>query len=192
MPRCPWAHRQPLIDYHDQEWGVPVHDDVELFGHLILDGAQAGLSWETVLKKREAYRLAFDNFDPEKVARYDAQRVARLMANPGIIRNRLKIASAIRNANAFLTLRQEVGSFDQFLWQFVDFSPQVNHFEVQTQLPARSDASDAMSKALKARGFNFVGTTICYAFMQAVGMINDHLVTCPRHKELSRAPKRRR
>jgi DNA-3-methyladenine glycosylase I len=167
-----------MIDYHDKEWGQPLHDDQRLFEFLILEGAQAGLSWLTVLKKREAYRLAFDNFDPLKVANYTPQDVERLLANPGIIRNRLKIDSAIRNANCFLAVQKEFGTFDQYVWQFVGGTPKVNQFNTLKELPASTPESDAMSKDLKKRGFNFVGSTICYAFMQATGMVNDHILTC--------------
>jgi DNA-3-methyladenine glycosylase I len=167
-----------MLDYHDKEWGQPLHDDQRLFEFLILEGAQAGLSWLTVLKKREAYRLAFDNFDPLKVANYTPQDVERLLANPGIIRNRLKIDSAIRNANCFLAVQKEFGTFDQYVWQFVGGTPKVNQFNTLKELPASTPESDAMSKDLKKRGFNFVGSTICYAFMQATGMVNDHILTC--------------
>lgn len=176
--RCPWAKTELSIAYHDAEWGRPVHDDRLLFEFLILEGAQAGLSWETILKKREAYRRAFDRFDPKKVAKYDAGKVANLLANEGIVRNRLKIASAIGNAKAFLQVQNEFGSFDAYLWPFVGGKPIVNRIESMKKVPARSDESDALSKDLKRRGFNFVGTTICYAMMQAVGMVNDHLTTC--------------
>lgn len=177
--RCEWSGNEPvMIDYHDKEWGQPLHDDQRLFEFLILEGAQAGLSWLTVLKKREAYRLAFDNFDPLKVANYTPQDVERLLANPGIIRNRLKIDSAIRNANCFLAVQKEFGTFDQYVWQFVGGTPKVNQFNTLKELPASTPESDAMSKDLKKRGFNFVGSTICYAFMQATGMVNDHILTC--------------
>jgi DNA-3-methyladenine glycosylase I len=176
--RCPWAKTELSIAYHDAEWGNPVHDDRLLFEFLILEGAQAGLSWETILKKRVAYRKAFDHFDPIKVAKYNAAKVKRLLANEGIIRNRLKIASAIGNAKAFLKVQKEFGSFDAYLWSFVGGKPIVNRFQSMKQIPARSEQSDALSKDLKRRGFNFVGTTICYALMQAIGMVNDHLSTC--------------
>jgi DNA-3-methyladenine glycosylase I len=176
--RCPWAQSILAIRYHDEEWGVPVHDDRTLFEFLILEGAQAGLSWETILNKRENYRAAFDNFDPQKVARYDRRKMARLLKNPGIVRNRLKIASAVRNAQALLQVQKEFGSFDRYIWQFVEGRPRVNSWTARTRIPARTAQSDAMSKALKKRGFSFVGSTICYAFMQAVGMVNDHVVTC--------------
>jgi DNA-3-methyladenine glycosylase I len=173
--RCSWATSELMIRYHDEEWGVPVHDDHRLFEFLILEGAQAGLSWETILNKRENYRAAFDGFDAEKIARYDARKLAQLMKNPGIVRNRLKIASAVRNAQAFLRVQKEFDSFDRYVWQFVDGCPRVNSGQ---QVPARTTESDAMSKDLKKRGFNFVGSTICYAFMQAVGMVNDHAAKC--------------
>jgi DNA-3-methyladenine glycosylase I len=167
-----------MIAYHDGEWGRPVHDDHTLFEFLILEGAQAGLSWETILKKREAYRKAFDRFDPAKVARYDARKVERLMRDERIVRNRAKIESAVRNAKAFLKVREEFGTFDAYLWRFVDGRPKVNAFKTIKQVPAKTVESDALSKDLKGRGFNFVGSTICYAMMQAVGMVNDHLTTC--------------
>jgi len=180
MNRCPWAKSELMAAYHDAEWGVPVHDDRLLFEFLILEGAQAGLSWETILKKRDAYHAAFDQFDPDKIAKYDARKVASLMANAGIVRNRLKIAATIQNAKAFNEVRSEFGNFDAFIWRFVDGKPIRNHRRSMKDLPSRSEQSDAMSKELKRRGFKFVGTTICYAFMQAVGMVNDHLITCPR------------
>jgi DNA-3-methyladenine glycosylase I len=170
-----------MIAYHDDEWGRPVHDDRRLFEFLILEGAQAGLSWETILRKRENYRKAFDDFEPAKVARYDARRVAGLLADEGIVRNRLKVASAVGNAKAFLAVREEFGSFDTYAWRFVGGKPIVNRFETMKDVPARTEESDALSKDLKRRGFNFVGSTICYAMMQAVGMVNDHLTTCFRH-----------
>lgn len=182
--RCPWPTKEPDIAYHDTEWGVPLHDDRALFELLILEGAQAGLSWSTVLKKRESYRAAFDRFDARKIARYDERKVAALLANPGIIRNRLKVAATIRNAAAFLDVQKEFGSFDAFLWAFVGGRPLVNHRRSMSDVPARTPESDAMSKDLLRRGFKFVGTTICYAFMQAGGLVNDHLVTCPRHQEV--------
>ncbi|HSY43356.1 MAG TPA: DNA-3-methyladenine glycosylase I [Candidatus Acidoferrum sp.] len=184
-PRCPWPTDELYIRYHDEEWGVPVHDDRLLFEFLILEGAQAGLSWRTVLNKRENYRKAFDNFDAEKIARYNAAKVARLLRDEGIIRNRLKIQSAILNAKAFLKVREEFGSFDAYLWRFVDGRPIINHPRSMGDVPAKTKISDAMSKDLLKRGFKFVGSTICYANMQAVGMVNDHWVTCFRHKELS-------
>ncbi|MDB5318978.1 MAG: tag [Phycisphaerales bacterium] len=176
--RCAWAKSELMIAYHDAEWGVPQHDDRVLFEFLILEGAQAGLSWETILKKRENYRRAFDGFDPAKVARYDARKAARLMADEGIVRNRLKIASTIANARAFLVVQQEFGSFDAYLWRFVEGRPKVSGFKSMSEVPARTAESDALSKDLKRRGFNFVGSTICYAMMQAVGMVDDHLSSC--------------
>jgi len=183
--RCAWAGADPLmVGYHDQEWGVPVHDDRALFEFLILEGAQAGLSWSTILKKRAAYRKAFDNFDPRKVARYGEERIAALLENPGIVRNRLKINATVRNARAFLEVRKEFGSFDAYIWRFVEGRPKQNRLHELSQLPARSAESDAMSKDLAKRDFTFVGSTICYAFMQATGLVNDHLVSCFRHGEL--------
>jgi DNA-3-methyladenine glycosylase I len=179
--RCDWARSEPMIRYHDEEWGVPVHDDRTLFEFLILEGAQAGLSWEMILNKRENYRAAFDYFDAQRVALYDRRKLAQLLKNPGIVRNRLKIASAVQNAQAFLRVQKEFGSFDRYIWQFVDGHPRVNSWKAGQPLPARTAESDAMSKALKKRGFNFVGSTICYAFMQAVGLINDHAAACFRH-----------
>ncbi len=184
MSRCAWARTELSIPYHDREWGVPVHDDRVLFEFLNLEGAQAGLSWETILKKRESYRTAFDQWDARKIARYDERKVAELLANPGIVRNRLKVAATIRNAQAFLAAQQEFGSFDQFLWQFVGGQPIQNARRELKEIPARTAESDAMSKALLKRGFKFVGSTICYALMQAVGMVNDHCVDCPRWREL--------
>src|SRR6478609_9722526 len=176
--RCSWA-RTPLgIVYHDLEWGVPVHDDRVFFEFLTLEGAQAGLSWETILRKRDAYRKAFARFDPMKVAKFDATKTQSLMANPGIVRNRLKIARAVKNAKAFLDVRREFGSFDTYIWQFVDGKPRINHPRTPKNVPATTPQSDAMSKDLRKRGFTFVGSTICYAFMQAVGMVDDHLATC--------------
>ena len=185
--RCPWAVGNQNIEYHDVEWGVPVHDDRVLFEFLILEGAQAGLSWPMILKKRANYREAFDHFDASKVARYDMNRQAVLMSNSGIVRNRLKIASAIDNAKAFLAVQDEFGSFDAFIRGFVSGVPMQNTRKSMKDVPARSPESDAMSKDLKKRGFQFVGTTICYAFMQAVGMVNDHLVGCFRHAEIPAA-----
>jgi DNA-3-methyladenine glycosylase I len=182
--RCEWAATPLSVSYHDEEWGVPLHDDHRLFEFLVLEGAQAGLSWETILKKRDNYRAAFDGFDPQLVAAYDAEKVASLLADPGIIRNRLKIASAIRNANAFLQVQAEFGSFDAYLWRFVDSKPVINAWTRLQELPASTPLSDTLSKDLKGRGFNFVGTTICYAFMQAVGLVNDHVVSCFRYEEL--------
>ncbi len=185
--RCPWAGTDPLyVRYHDDEWGVPLHDDRKLFEFLILEGAQAGLSWITILKKRENYRRAFGGFDAGEVARYTARDVARLLKDPGIVRNRLKIASAVRNARAFLKIQDEFGSFDAYSWRFVDGRPVVNRWRSLKELPARTPVSDAFSKDLKQRGFNFVGSTILYAHMQAVGMVNDHLANCFRHKAVLR------
>ncbi len=183
--RCGWARTELSVLYHDREWGVPLHDDLKHFEFIVLDGAQAGLSWETILKKREAYRMAFDDFNPTIVAQYDEEKVAGLLANEGIVRNRLKIASAIRNARAFLEVQSEFGTFDAYIWRFVDGRTIQNRWESLTQVPARTAESDAMSKDLKRRGFNFVGSTICYAYMQAAGMVNDHLVSCFRHRPLS-------
>jgi DNA-3-methyladenine glycosylase I len=180
--RCSWATNELSIRYHDEEWGVPVHDDRTLFEFLILEGAQAGLSWNTILNKRENYRRAFDGFDPKKVARYDQRKVAKLLADAGIVRNKLKIAAAIQNAKAFLKVQDEFGSFDRYIWQFIGGKPKVNQWESLRQLPARTPESDAMSKDLLRRGFKFVGSTICYAFMQAVGMVNDHAIDCFRYK----------
>jgi DNA-3-methyladenine glycosylase I len=176
--RCGWATNELSIRYHDEEWGVPQHEDRVLFEFLILEGAQAGLSWDTILRKRENYRAAFDGFDPKVVARYDRRKVAALLKNSGIIRNQLKIESAIKNAKAFLAVQQAFGSFDKYVWKFVDGAPVVSGWRSLKQVPARTVMSDALSKDLKKRGFNFVGSTICYAFMQAVGLVNDHLVTC--------------
>ncbi len=181
--RCSWARNDLAIRYHDREWGVPVHDERKLFEFLILEGAQAGLSWDTILKKRDNYRAAFDGFDPKIVARYDAKKVRSLMKDEGIVRNRLKIASAISNAQAVLAVTEEFGSFDRYIWQFVGGSQRMNAWTKSGQVPASTAESDAMSKDLKKRGFRFVGSTICYAFMQAVGMVNDHLVTCFRYSE---------
>ena len=187
--RCQWAgHNDPLmLAYHDEEWGMPVHDDRALFEFLILEGAQAGLSWSTVLKKRERYRAVFSGFDPAKVARFGQAKIDRLLQDPGIIRNRLKVESAVRNARATLAVQREFGSLDAYLWSFVGGVPQVNRWKSLAELPASTETSDALSKDLKKRGFNFVGSTICYAFMQAVGMVNDHTVDCFRHEEISRA-----
>jgi DNA-3-methyladenine glycosylase I len=182
--RCAWVGEDPLsIAYHDREWGVPVHDDRRLCEFLILEGAQAGLSWSTILKKRENYRRAFDGFDPKRIARYKASKVRALLADPGIVRNRLKISGTIRNARAFLAVQREFGSFDRFIWQFVGGRPKRNARRSLAHVPARTPESDAMSVALKQRGFTFVGSTICYAFMQAVGMVNDHTRDCCRHRE---------
>ena len=179
--RCSWARSELMIRYHDEEWGVPVHDDRTLFEFLILEGAQAGLSWETILNKRENYRAVFDNFDAQRVAGYDRRKLAQFLKNPGIVRNRLKIASAVQNAKALQDVQKEYGSFDRYIWQFVNGAPRVNAWKQGDRIPATTEQSDAMSKALKKRGFNFVGSTICYAFMQAVGMVNDHSVTCFRY-----------
>jgi DNA-3-methyladenine glycosylase I len=190
--RCSWA-RTPLgIAYHDLEWGVPVHDDIVLFEFLTLEGAQAGLSWETILRKREAYRQAFAAFDPARVARFTPARVERLLANPGIVRNRLKIVSAIENAKAFFAVQREVGSFDAYVWRFVDGKPLVGNRHSLKEIPARTSESDALSRDLTRRGFKFVGSTICYAFMQAVGLVNDHTVDCFRYREVARARRRRK
>jgi DNA-3-methyladenine glycosylase I len=184
LVRCPWATGELSIRYHDEEWGVPVHDDRTLFEFLILEGAQAGLSWNTILNKRDNYRKAFAGFDPRKVARYDSRKVQQLLRDPGIVRNRLKIASTIANAKAFLAVQKEFGSFDHYIWQFVEGKPRQNMPKSLQQVPARSPDSDAISKDLKKRGFNFVGSTICYAFMQGVGMVNDHVVDCFRSRVL--------
>ncbi len=182
--RCDWAKNDLAIQYHDAEWGVPLHDDRRLFEFLILEGAQAGLSWDTVLAKRENYRKAFDNFDAEKIVCYDDAKCAELLQNKGIIRNRLKIASAVRNARCYLKIREEFGSFDSYIWGFVDGKPIKNAWENFRQVPVSTEISDAMSKDLKRRGFNFVGSTIMYAFMQATGMVNDHLTGCFRYGEV--------
>lgn len=186
MPeRCAWCGTDPLyVDYHDQEWGAPLRDDRALFEMLILDGAQAGLSWLTILRKRENYRAAFDNFDPERIARYDAAKVAELLANPGIVRNRLKIAAAIRNAQGYLNIQERQGGFSHFLWRYVDFQPRQNAWPTLADAPTVSPESEAMSRDLKRLGFTFVGPTICYAFMQAAGMVNDHTTNCFRHQEV--------
>ena len=185
VTRCDWPGSDPLmVEYHDDEWGVPVHDDRKHFEFLVLDGAQAGLSWATVLKKRSRYRQVFDGFRPEIVATYDDKKIAELLADPGIIRNKLKINSAIRNARALLAVQEEFGSFDDYIWQFVDGRTLVNRWKRMDQIPASTKESDAMSKDLKQRGFNFVGTTISYAYMQAAGMVNDHVVSCFRYSEL--------
>lgn len=186
MQRCTWANpNEPLyVTYHDEEWGVPCHDDRKLYEMLVLEGAQAGLSWITVLKKRENYRAAFDGFDPEKIALYDDKKIAELMENPGIVRNRLKVNAAVANARAYLQVREEFGSFDQYIWQFVGGKPKVNHWEKLGGIPAETPESQAMSKDLLKRGFKFVGPTICYAFMQACGMVNDHTVDCFRYDQV--------
>jgi DNA-3-methyladenine glycosylase I len=185
LQRCEWGNSSPLfIDYHDNEWGVPVHDERMLFEFLILEGAQAGLSWSTILNKRQAYLQAFDNFEPTKVASYDDTKVQALLANPGIVRNRLKIQAAIQNARSFLEIQEKYGSFDTFIWQFVDGKPVQNSWKSLQEIPPTTKESDAMSKELKKRGFTFVGSTICYAFMQAVGIVNDHIVDCFRWQEV--------
>jgi DNA-3-methyladenine glycosylase I len=187
MPiRCDWVHNDPIeIAYHDQEWGVPLHDDQKLFEFLILEGFQAGLSWITILRKRENFRLAFDQFDPTVVAGYDEAKQQALLTDKGIVRNRLKVAAATINAQAFLKVQAEFGSFDQYLWSFVDGKPIQNQWSTLEQVPTRTEQSDALSKDLKKRGFKFVGSTICYALMQAVGMVNDHTVDCYRHQQLT-------
>jgi DNA-3-methyladenine glycosylase I len=184
MQRCAWAKTELSIAYHDQEWGVPLHDDRALFELLILEGVQAGLSWETILKKRENYRRAFDYFDAQVIAGYDQHKVEALLANPGIIRNRLKINAAIQNARAFLAVQKEFGSFDAYLWRFVDGQPKKNQWHTLQEVPARTPKSDILSKDLSKRGFKFVGSTICYAFMQAVGMVNDHTLDCFRYPQI--------
>jgi DNA-3-methyladenine glycosylase I len=184
MKRCDWAREESMIAYHDREWGVPVHDDRLLFEFLVLEGAQAGLSWSTILNKRENYRAAFDRFDARKISRYDESKVAALLADAGIVRNRLKIAAAIQNAQLFLKVQKDYGSFDSFIWKFTRGEPVRNRWRNLQEVPARTAESDAMSKELLKLGFKFVGSTICYAFMQATGMVNDHLVTCFRHREL--------
>lgn len=186
VKRCNWSVNDPLyIKYHDKEWGVPVHNDRKLFEMMVLDGAQAGLSWFTILKKRDNYRKAFDNFDPKKVARYDKRKIAQLLKNAGIVRNKLKIESAVINAKAFLKVKEEFGTFDKYIWKFVNGKTKVNSWKELKEIPAFTKESDAMSKDLKNRGFKFVGSTICYAFMQAAGLVNDHMVDCFRYKELS-------
>jgi DNA-3-methyladenine glycosylase I len=189
MKRCPWCEGfEQYREYHDTEWGVPVRDDRELFELLILEGAQAGLSWSTILKKRESYRLAFDGFDPEIIANYHDKKIAELLSNPGIIRNRLKVAATITNAKSYLALKHDGQSFSDFVWQFVDHKPIQNKRLSMTEVPAKTPESDAMSRALLKAGFKFVGSTICYAFMQASGMVNDHLVDCHRYKKVKRLP----
>lgn len=190
--RCSWAKGDLDVLYHDEEWGVPVHDDRLLFEFLILEGAQAGLSWSTILKKRDNYREAFDGFDPNVVARYNQKKQDALMQNEGIVRNRLKITSTIDNAKAFLKVQDEFGSFDKFIWSFVDGIPLQNARSSMNTVPARTDESDAMSKELKKRGFRFVGSTICYAFMQATGMVNDHLVDCFRYREIEKSGRKKK
>ena len=185
--RCDWSGTDPLyVKYHDREWGVPVHDDRRLFEMLILEGAQAGLSWLTILRKREDFRRAFDHFDPSRVAKYDGRKIRELLSNPKIIRNRLKIQAAVQNARAFLEVVDEFGSFDRYMWRFVGGKPFQNRRARLKDIPARTEESDALSKDLKKRGFKFVGSTICYAFMQAVGMVNDHVVECFRYKEIKK------
>src|SRR4030095_8867513 len=191
MPRCPWATAEPNITYHDEEWGVPVHDDRSLFEFLVLEGAQAGLSWTMILNKRKNYRKAFDGFRPEKIARDGTRDMKRLLADAGIVRNRLKIAAAIENAKMFLAVRKEFGTFDAYLWSFVGGKPIQNRWRRMAEVPARTAESDAMSRDLQRRGFKFVGSTICYALMQATGMVNDHLVTCPRHAQVGGARRRK-
>lgn len=186
--RCHWARNDLAIAYHDREWGVPCHDDRVLFEFLVLEGAQAGLSWDTILRKRMNYRAAFDDFDPDKIARYRQRKMDSLMLNAGIIRNRLKILSAVKNAKGFLKVQSEFGTFDRYVWQFVDGTPRINKRKRLSELPARTAESDALSKDLKKRGFTFVGSTICYAFMQAVGMVNDHVTACFRYREIYRTP----
>lgn len=189
LPRCPWCGTDPLyVTYHDNEWGTPLYDNLQLFEFLILEGAQAGLSWITVLRKRENYRAAFDNFNPEKIARYTEAKKAKLLLNEGIIRNRLKIDSAIKNAQAYLTMQKNGEDFSEFLWSFVGGKPQQNKHKNTSTVPVSTPESDAMSKALKQKGFNFVGTTICYAFMQAAGMVNDHIISC--HKYIPPKPRK--
>ena len=184
ITRCGWAQNDLAIRYHDREWGVPQHDDRALFEFLVLEGAQAGLSWDTILRKRENYRAAFDNFDVEKISRYKQRKMDSLMRNEGIVRNRLKILSVTKNAKAFLEVQAEFGSFDRYVWQFVGGKPRVNALKSLQHAPSCTAESDALSKDLKKRGFTFVGSTICYAFMQAVGMVNDHVVTCFRYREV--------
>ncbi len=185
--RCDWCGTEPIyVDYHDKEWGVPVHDDRMHFEMIILDGAQAGLSWITILKRRDSYREAFDNFDAFKVSRYDDKKVEKLLTNPGIIRNRLKVNSAVKNAQAFLKIQEEFSSFDDYIWQFVNHKTIQSKWKKMSELPAKTAESDAMSKDLKKRGFSFVGSTICYAYMQAAGMINDHITNCFRYKEVKK------
>lgn len=185
MKRCTWAGTDPLMTaYHDHEWGVPIHNDQDLFEFLILEGAQAGLSWSTILKKREAYRTAFDGFDAAKIALYDEAKIADLLANPGIVRNRLKVRAAVRNAQAFLSIQRKHSTFDSYMWQFVGGEPVRNRWAHMADLPARSPESNAMSKSLLQHGFTFVGSTICYSFMQATGMVNDHLTSCFRYAEI--------
>jgi DNA-3-methyladenine glycosylase I len=186
LKRCPWSGTDPLyVGYHDKEWGVPLHDDRKLFEFLVLEGMQAGLSWITILRKRENFRAAFAGFDPGKVARFGKRDIKRLMGDAGIVRNELKVHAAVANAQAFLRVQEEMGSFDKYLWQFVGGTPRINRRRGMKDIPASTPESDAMSKDLKARGFKFVGTTICYAHMQATGMVNDHVTSCFRHRELA-------
>jgi DNA-3-methyladenine glycosylase I len=190
--RCPWASEKSgprYVKYHDEEWGVPVHDDIIHFEFLVLDGAQAGLSWSTILNKRENYRKAFAGFDPRKVARFDRRKIERLLEDPGIVRNRLKVEAAVKNARAFLKVQKEFGSFDKYIWQFVGGKTIQNRYKAEKQIPAETPESEAMSKDLKKRGFNFVGPTICYAYMQAAGMVNDHLVSCFRYRGVQKRQK---
>jgi len=183
--RCTWAKNEQLIQYHDVEWGVPLHDDQRLFEFLVLEGAQAGLSWHTVLQKREAFRHAFDQFNAERMARYTSTKIQQLLNDAGIIRNRLKINSAIQNARAYLAIQRDYASFDEYIWQFVGYQPIINYWKIVKDVPCFTKESDIMSRDLKRKGFSFVGTTICYAFMQATGMVNDHTVNCHRHRELA-------
>ncbi len=186
IERCAWVSNDPLyIDYHDHEWGVPIHNDRLLFEFLILEGMQAGLSWFTILKRRESFRKAFDHFNANKIAKYDQQKIKQLLADPGIIRNKLKVESVILNAQGFLKIKKEMGSFSSYIWSFVDNKPIKNHFRTLKEIPATTTISDKLSKDLKKRGFKFVGSTICYAFMQAVGMVNDHTTNCFRYKEIN-------
>jgi DNA-3-methyladenine glycosylase I len=193
MKRCEWANKNEIEQsYHDNEWGVAIHDDRSLFEFLVLEGAQAGLSWSTILRKREGYRKAFDNFDVRKISQYSKADISRLLADPDIIRNRLKINAAVTNAQAFLKVREQFGSFDNYIWQFVNGRPIQNSWKKMTEIPSSSPESESMSKDLRKRGFKFVGTTICYAFMQAVGMVNDHVVDCFRYEELKSVGKHNR
>ncbi|MEN8260601.1 MAG: DNA-3-methyladenine glycosylase I [Pseudomonadota bacterium] len=191
MTRCDWANAGPLEKkYHDREWGVPVHDDRLFFEFMVLEGAQAGLSWSTILKKRHGYRRAFDDFNPELIAAYSDEKVAELQRNPEIVRNKLKIESAVTNARAFLCIQQDFGSFDAYIWQFVEGRPRQNSWTCASDVPASTSESDRMSKSLRQKGFTFVGTTICYAFMQATGMVNDHTVDCFRHAQVKKLQRR--
>jgi DNA-3-methyladenine glycosylase I len=188
--RCGWARNELAISYHDEEWGVPVHDDRRWFEFITLEGAQAGLSWDTILRKRDAYRSAFKEFDPARVAKFGERDVTRLLADAGIVRNRLKINSTIGNAQAFIAVQKEFGSFDEYVWRFVGGRPRINKWRALKQVPARTDESDAMSKDLLGRGFKFVGSTICYAMMQATGMVNDHMVDCARYRAVMRSARK--